>query len=459
LRPWVGGALWVCLEHIRSVILTGFPWALLSHTQVHNLPIIQIASITGAPGISFIIVAVNLALADFICPPRAEQANTNVPPHVSQWGGEEGLPSYPPRCETRGGNSLSWYGATSPTRPAVVLLVIGICFLFGFWRIKSHANTPNTPTLNVALLQGNIDQYKKWDATYELDIRNQYAKLARQAAQTHPDVIIWPESAVPGWFPNDPFYAQWVKEVVQKTKTFNIVGACTTKGDKAFNSAFLIGPDGEIKAEYAKMKLVPFGEYIPFGGVFKRWIPYLGELGTFEAGQEGVAMPIQRHSRMPLAGIHGSPIKAFGDDEEKIYTNICYEAIFDGIIRSHVNNGADLLVNLTNDGWFLNTGAPEQHFNANILRAVENARPVVRAANTGISGAIDPMGRVLLRTPLMESGAFAAQVPLAGNEKTCFTRFGNWFTWACWLILVGAGGLSLNQAVQIFFPIRKKRGV
>jgi len=134
--------------------------------------------------------------------------------------------------------------------------------------------------------------------------------------------------------------------------------------------------------------------------------------------------------------------------------NICYESIFSGILRNNVKLGADVLINITNDGWFLKTGAPEQHFNANILRAVENGRPVVRAANTGISGAIDPWGGLLLKTPLLTSGQFETTIPVS-NLATFYTRWGNWFTWVCWFIL--AGGLGYKKTIQILSSLPKKR--
>jgi len=419
LRPWFGGALWVCLEHIRSFILTGFPWATLSQTQVHNLPLIQIASLTGAPAISFIIVAVNVTLADCVLSLRGPQISGESR-HSCESRNLSRKTSFKIMFETWmpafAGMTKNFVGVFGP-----VFAVLLSVFIFGFIRVSNYP--PATSHLKAAILQGNIDQYKKWDAQYEAEVRTTYENLAQKSAQSKPNLIIWPESAVPGWFPNDKFYAEWVQKVVKETKTYNIVGACSSSREGEFNSAFLLSPEGEILNQYSKIHLVPFGEYIPFGRIFKKWVPYLGELGAFTPGTGEVIFKIK--------------------SSISISTNICYEAIFAGIIRNCVKEGADIIVNLTNDGWFLKTGAPEQHFNANILRAVENARPVVRAANTGISGVIDPTGRILLKTPLMETVEYSVEVPIANPGLTFYTRWGEWFTILCWAGIIA--GLILKS--------------
>ena len=160
-----------------------------------------------------------------------------------------------------------------------------------------------------------------------------------------------------------------------------------------------INPQGEIAGVYDKQHLVPFGEFIPFGGFLKRWIPYLGQLGTFNSGKGPVVFDVN--------GV-------------KVAPNICYEAIFSSLIQRSVHSGADVIVNITNDGWFLDTAAPEQHFVANRFRAVETGRPVVRAANTGISAVIDSAGKTVFQSPLLVSGAYVVEVPRS-RESTFFS--------------------------------------
>ncbi len=351
IRPWLIALAWIVLETVRTHILTGFPWALFGHTQAYNRPLLQLASVAGEAGISFLLMFSNAALADFLKSRRTHTAiNLLLAAHailgIHSWG---------------------------RNRIAEMDFVIR-----------------QSPTLRVALLQANIDQYQKWDDAYEAGIRKTYDELAVKAAENNPDLIVWPESAVPGWYPNQLPYVFWVRSVVQRTKTKHLIGAVTSHDKSEYNAAFLIGADGEMIAEYDKQHMVPFGEYIPFGGALKRWIPYLGQLGTFNRGNG----PVLFH----MAGATVAP-------------NICYEAIFAGLVQKSAKN-ADVIVNITNDGWFLDTNAPEQHYVTNLFRAVETGRSVIRAANTGISAVIDPTGREIIRSPLLVSGVYEARVPL-----------------------------------------------
>jgi apolipoprotein N-acyltransferase len=275
-------------------------------------------------------------------------------------------------------------------RPLVApALILPLVWLWGSAQLQSTPAQTNGRKIRVAILQANIDQYQKWDDAYEASIRKIYEDLLRDAAAQKPDLIVWPESAVPGWFPTQERYRIWVSSVVRASRTYNLVGAVTSRDGKDYNAAFLIAPDGTIAGEYHKQHLVPFGEYVPFGRFLSRWIPYLGQLGTFAAGDGPVV---------------------FTAGDVKIAPNICYEAIFADLVRAGVKAGASLIVNVTNDGWFLDTGAPEQHYAANILRAVENRTPVVRAANTGISAVIDAHGREQIRSPLLKRGVYVADV-------------------------------------------------
>jgi apolipoprotein N-acyltransferase len=366
-KPFLAAAAWVVLDEIKTHALTGFPWALFSHSQAHYLPLIQIASVTGAAGVSFLLVAVNSALS-----------------RRNKWG---------------------------KVAVATVLLPV---LLYGTWRLKQNPSTEDSALLNVAILQGDIDQYQKWDDAYENDIRIQYETLAAVAASTKPDLIVWPESSLPGWYPNDPAVKEWLDHIIVKTKTFNLVGAVTKENGKPLNAAFLFKPDGTVLGRYDKRHLVPYGEYVPFGQFLSKWIPYLGELGIFSPGTND--------SLLVMGYV-------------QIGVNVCYEAIFPSLVRRSVNQGADVIVNLTNDGWFLNSAAPEQHYNANIFRAVENGKPLVRAANTGISAVIDAHGREIARSKLLERTVLEGTVLVTPGSRTVFSRWGNWFIIFCLLSL------------------------
>lgn len=355
IKPFALALSWTAMELLRSHILTGFPWALFAHTQATNLPLLQWAAYSGEEGLSFILFLVNAAIAGAI------------------------------RCGERAG-----------IRVLTVTLAMVVFLLFGGRRIaaRKQAEIEVGPKMKVALLQGDIDQYQKWDEAYEAGIRQKYAALAREAARQRPDLIVWPESALPAWYPNDAFHKSWLKNLVIASSATHLVGAVTRRDDKEFNAAFLVGPKGEPVAEYDKQKMVPFGEYLPFGEFLRGWIPYLGQLGTFDAGEEPVLFEVN--------GVFIAP-------------NVCYEAFFPRVLQRSLRLGADVFVNITNDGWFLDTAAPEQHFVANIFRAVESGRPVVRAANTGISAVIDSSGKVRFRSPLLVPGCYVVDVPLASR--------------------------------------------
>jgi apolipoprotein N-acyltransferase len=271
----------------------------------------------------------------------------------------------------------------------------------------------NTP-FTISILQGNIDQYQKWDDAYVADIEHRYESLAMGAAKSKPDLIVWPESAAPGWIPNEPKIAQWLAGVIKKTHVPNIVGAVTRIEGKDFNAALLFDANGHIQNVYAKQHLVPFGEYIPFGRILARWIPYLGQLGTFNAGSGAVIFTV--------GALRAAP-------------NICYEAIFAPLVMRDVSAGANAIINITNDGWFLDTPAPEQHYVANIFRAVENGVPVIRAANTGISAVIDSYGREVLRSPLLATGVYTTTISLGLPPRTLYARVGHYFPQLCWIVV------------------------
>ncbi len=372
LKPWIGAALWVALDSIKSHILTGFPWALLSHSQATHLNLIQIASLTGAEGMTFLIVLFNLSLAIFIRKIRTPK----------------------------------FLGLAMP------LILIGGVYGWGRSRLNEHPSS-SVRTLRIAVLQGNIDQYQKWDLTYEKSIREVYDELARTALLGTPDLMIWPESAVPGWYPNERIYVDWIRRISHDTKAAQLFGAVSSREGKDFNSAFLVDVAGLMENSYDKIHLVPFGEYIPFGKPLAKIVPYLGKLGTFTAGSKPVVFKFK--------GINLAP-------------NICYEAVFPGLVRGCVKAGGEVLINLTNDGWYLDTGAPMQHYVTNIFRAIENGRILVRAANTGISAALDFNGREIFRSPLNERGIYFADLSVPDDlPQTFFNKFGSWFTYLCWI--------------------------
>jgi len=368
-----GAASWVALEWVRTWFLSGFPWALLADSQVHVLPLIQMSSITGSYGVSFLIILANLAMAFMI--------------------------------------DRHW-------KPLLLSGVLtGSAVIYGMLMLKTpFPQNPETP-IRVALLQGNVDQYKKWNDVYVSEIKTTYETLAKRAEEAKAELIVWPETSVPGYLIQDLSLRAWLTKVIWRTDATHIVGSPAAEDDKIFNSAYVIHRTGWITGEYAKKHLVPFGEVIPFQAILGRWIPVLNALGGFTAGRKS-----------PVLTARGIPVGM----------NICYEAIFPNLVRKSVKTGAQLIVNVTNDGWYMKTAAPYQHLAPNIYRAVENRRWLLRANNTGVSAIIDPYGRLVAQTPIYQTKILTGEV-VPVSEQTFYTRFGNVFCWLCVLFCVVIG--------------------
>jgi apolipoprotein N-acyltransferase len=362
----VGAAAWVALEFIRTYLFSGFPWALLADSQVNDLPRLQMACITGVYGVSFVLVLANLALA------------------------------------TRNKRTIM------TTFVAIMALYSG-----GIWRLRHYPPLTPAHPIKVALLQGNVDQYKKWDKAYVADIERTYEALVVRASRSKPDLVVWPETSVPGYLLQEKPLHEWITKIIRRSRTNHLVGSPLMISERAYNSAISTDPESNIVGEYDKIHLVPFGEVVPFrsflGGF--RFISILNDLGGFTSGE-----------RSPVITAGGVPVAI----------NICYEAIFPNLVRQSVLKGGELIANLTNDGWYMKTSAPYQHWAPNVYRAVENGRWVVRADNTGISGIIDPLGHVVQSSGIFETAIVLGNVtPLA--DTTFYTRHGDLFAWVCLL--------------------------
>jgi len=384
--PLIGAAAWVALEYLRTYLFSGFPWTLLADSQVKVLSIIQIASVTGVYGVSFLVVLVNLTIVAVI----ASEAKQSVTNHA------------------RSPRSLRSLAMTA----GLVL----ICYLFGLHRLHQPSAPSSDRPVKVALLQGSVDQYKKWDKAYVDDIEKTYENLVNQAVLSKPDMIIWPETSVPGYLLQDAALRDWLLNIVRKSQENHMVGAPIMHNELAYNSSFSINHEGRLEGEYAKEHLVPFGEVVPWSPFLGRFIRVLNNLGGFAAG----TMP-------PVLRVGGVPVGV----------NICYEAIFPNLVRQSVHQGAQIIANLTNDGWYMRTAAPYQHWAPNIFRAVENNRWLVRADNTGVSGIIDPYGRVMAASPIYQPLVLTGTV-IPRQGLTPYTRLGDVFAWLCSLISLGS---------------------
>lgn len=377
--------LWTSIELARTYLLSGFPWSSLGYSQYRFLPIIQIADITGVYGISFLVVAVNGAIADLLIYRTVRR-------------------------------SFLLLGPVFPT--ILFLIALG----YGFSSLK-ETRTDLGKELKLSLIQGNIEQDKKWEPRYQREVFDTYLRLTRDVLRYNPDIIIWPEASTPFYFGRDRDYTDELIRFVKENKIYLLFG---TQRVKSFehgrytitNSAYLLSPAGEILDSYDKIHLVPFGEYVPLKKILFFVDKLVEGIGDFSTGNRYEVFQI--------------PQGRFG-------TVICYEIIFPGLVRKFVNRGAEFMVTITNDAWFGHTSAPYQHFSMAVLRAVENRVSVARAANTGVSGFIDPKGKILEASEIFKEGTYTGDIRIE-TGKTFYTRHGDIFSYLCLgltIIIVG----------------------
>lgn len=374
--------LWTALEYAKSMLLTGFPWENLAHSQYLNLPIIQVADITGSYGVSFLLVLANAAIASFIGMDRENLRK-------------------------------AFAGA------AAAGLLVSLAAGYGMWRMTDvAARFDPVPERTVALIQGNIDQSIKWDPSFQKETLRIYRDLSLEAARKGVHAVIWPETATPFMFQNRDELHDAVVGVAKETGAWLLFGTPSyTRHEGALrfqNSAVALSPEGRIAGTYSKVHLVPYGEYVPLRPLF----PFIEKLAV------GVG------DFLPGSGF--DPVDAA---EARIGFLICYEGIFPEIGRAYGRNGASLLVNVTNDAWFGMTSAPYQHLSMTVFRAVENRLYVARAANTGISAVIDATGRITARTGLFERTSLTAPVKIH-RIGTLYTAAGDGFVFTCLIALL-----------------------
>ncbi|MFH1046319.1 MAG: apolipoprotein N-acyltransferase, partial [Candidatus Omnitrophota bacterium] len=379
-------ACWVALEYVRSHFLGGLGWALLGYSQYRYLPVIQVSDTTGAYGVSFLIMLVNVGLW---------RALEN---YLSPLGNRQKLPKQ--IC-------------ASLIYPA---LFLSIALAYGYLKLQESAPGPE---VKVALIQGNIEQPKKWNPEFVEDILGRYTYLSETVVAESPELIIWPETSVPGFLENEPNLLEDIRLLSRRLAPAHLLLGAPNIGadDKIYNSAYLIDA-GEFKGRYDKLHLVPFGEFIPLAKFFSRF-DFAGLIAGFSPGEDYTVFSLRPDARFSVL--------------------ICFEDIFGSLVRHFVQKGARFLVNITNDAWFYDSSEPEQHLQASVFRAVENRVNVVRSANTGISCIIDPWGRILKTVAddrgreVMVEGTASGAIILA-NLPSFYTRYGDLFAWLCIVI-------------------------
>ncbi len=380
--------VWVAVELARTRI-TGFPWNLLGISQVDNIPLSRIASFTGVYGLSFEILVVNAALAAALLVRREK-------------------------------------------RTSLLIAAIGAAIVL---QAGSLVSAPEFPADHSAtLVQANIPAIDERDWTREYfqttlqELTNLSAPKLGAPSLATPDagsakragLVVWPESPAP-FYQDDARFRGALSTVARQTGSWVLAGDVTVydegkPGQTLFNSASLVSPAGEWTARYDKVHLVPFGEYVPFKNIFSFAGGLTQQVGDFSSGS----------SRQPLQA-DGTGLGVF----------ICYESIFPDEVRQFAKNGAQVFVNLSNDGWYGDSGAYAQHLKQSRMRAVENARWLLLDTNTGVTASVDPYGRIVASAPRKARTALQAQYALS-RETTFYTRHGDWFAYLCAIISLAA---------------------
>jgi apolipoprotein N-acyltransferase len=382
---WLAPAFWVAAEWVRSSIGGGFPWVLLGSSQASVIPVVQLASLTGVFGLSALVALVGTAAAAVTL--------------------------------SRGRGARVGAGS-------VALLLVAVV-AWGAWR-ASAGTLAAGPAVRVGLVQGSIPQDQKWDPAHRDEILRRYLDLSRRVIEQGAEIVIWPEASTPFFFDLDTVLASPIRRLAAETDTPLLIGTDQVEvdvnggPDRYYNSAVLVDGDGRTRGSYRKMQLVPFGEYVPLKSLLFFVGPLVEAVSDFSAGDSPVVL------------------EAGG---RRISVAICYESVYPWIARAFVANGSQLLATITNDAWFGRSSAAYQHFEQGAIRAVEQARYVVRAANTGISGAVDPYGRVLSATPLFVTTTSTVDVHLL-QSRTIYSRTGDVVAWAS-LAVTGWIGLVM----------------
>ena len=385
-------SIWVLIEYIYTYIFTGFPWALLGYSQYLNLPFIQISDITGPYGVSFIIILVNFCIYSFI-------------------------KKFPKKEE---------YGL-------VTLILVVSAFIYGIFKLNEDYVCPS---LVASVVQGNIPQEMKWDENYKKFILDKYETLTYKAIKNRPDIVIWPETSVPGILEKEVNIYKTAAGIAKFIKTNLLVGTVRKEGAIFYNSASLLSKDGDILDSYDKMHLVPFGEYIPLEKYMPKFRNMIDKtIGDFSPGAAYKLFKISVEYVSVLGNERFRDIKFF-----TFGTLICYEDIFPAISRNFVKEGAEFIVNITNDAWFGDSSAPYQHLQSSVFRAVENRVPFIQCANTGISCFINQKGRI---TDIVWKDGKETYVDGYKDKKiyplrriTFYNRFGDMFCLLCFILFI-----------------------
>lgn len=432
LFPVAAAVIWTALEWVRSWLFTGFPWGSIGYSQWNNPLGIQIASLVGVHGISFVIVLFNAGIATMLC-------------NRHRWRQE--IPAF-----------------------VLPLILAILCLGYGAFQLRDAppidrdsdiTASEASQTLNIALIPGNISQLEKWDIRQFPQILQRYINLTHTAGQENPDLIVWPETAIrsealTGEWPT--YYRRFL--LMLRDIALPILIGTAIEGDEIdetigkfyrrapekdsdeeknaniYNRVLSISPDGKITGGYAKKHLVPFGEYVPLANLLPDFIPNFIQFKPFAFGKSVNLLPV-------------SNVKNNTEDQKiEIGASICFESVFPDEFRRPVQKGAQVMGIFTNDAWFKGTAFPELHLSMAPFRAVENRITVFRCANGGFTCVVDPFGRIAtpLITPDTTQQVLMASVPIfssSDRKQTLYTHYGDWFPMLCAIICIGWFGSQI----------------
>lgn len=386
--PFAGAAAWCVGEWAQNLFWFGVPWARLSVTQHKILPLIQSASVVGSLGVSFIIVLI----AAFLC---------------------EGYLRYVEGDKVR-----------VPVLAAAGIFVLNL--VFGTVSLAIPRSSENT--FLAATIQGNISSSDKWADNSVSASLNTYRLLTEKAVEsTSAKLVVWPETVIVTDLNKSESTCNAISTLAKELDCYIAVGAFYADGDDDYNAIYLFHPDGSInESVYKKRHLVPFGEYLPMADILYAVCPPLKSINMFD---------------QPLT--QGKDSELFDTKLGKLGALVCFDSIYENLSLNSVRDGASIIILSTNDSWYRDSAAVRQHNGHAVLRAVENGRYVVRAANTGISTLISDKGRVLSSLPPLTDGYTAAEVCTA-SYRTVFSYTGNLIVLLCAVYL---GYLSVSAVI------------
>jgi apolipoprotein N-acyltransferase len=448
---------WTAVEYLRATALGGFAWYMLGHSQQTLLPLIQIADVTGAYGVSFLIAAVNALLFEILWNRAAIRSWLSGPDALTRWG-RIGL----------------------LVQGLVLLIALIGTAMYGFWRLGQDRLTPGP---RIALIQGNCDQRLRNAASHSEDAVENMARhfhdLAVLAAGYRPDLIVWPETSWPyEWLQEEdgpsPQCLKMAADMADELRTNLLIGmnsiTLVARQPRRYNSALLIDRQGKAAGRYDKIHRVPFGEYVPF----REWLPWMNYFAPYDFDYS--IWPGEQFTRFPLVDSAMGRRFTFG-------ALICYEDTDADVARPYGGGDkaapADFVLNISNDGWFDGTSEHDEHLAICRFRAIECRRSVARSVNMGISAVIDSNGRVLqpqelprpdrrvpsdfhvwtvpmqreapAELPVSQwheykkiAGVLLATVPI-DDRVSLYARLGDWLPWSCWIILAGVIVLPLAR--------------